>query len=77
MIATILPTFATNWVQVGNKYYIDIDTIEPYVDDSGHVAPNQYSYWTKVLNDGSDFYKRQEKKIKGIMIGRNKQKLHY
>jgi hypothetical protein len=46
--ATILPTFATNWVEVGEKLYIDIDTIEPYVDDFGYTKPNQYSYWVKI-----------------------------
>jgi len=60
-LATILPTFATNWVQFYEKGYIDIDTIEPYVNDSGRVVPNQYSFWTKFLNDGSEFWRKYEK----------------
>lgn len=60
-IATILPTFATNWVQVGEKQYIDIDTIEPYIDDYGHAVPNQYLFWRKTLNNGN--FKMLEKTL--------------
>lgn len=62
-IATILPTFATNWVQTGKKCYIDTDTIEPFVDDYGKVVPNQYSYWAKGLNDGNQFLRNVEKRL--------------
>ena len=60
-IATILPTYATNWVQVGQKVYMDIDTIEPFIDDYGHVVPNQYLFWRKTLNDGN--FKALEKTL--------------
>ena len=60
-LATILPTFATNWVQVGEKAYMDTDTIEPYVNEYGRAVPNQYSVWVKVLNDGSEVWRKSEK----------------
>ena len=60
-IATILPTFATCWVQTGEKSYIDVDTIEPFVDDYGRVVPNQYSFWVKYLNNGSQGWGNDEK----------------
>ncbi len=71
-IATVLPTFATNWVQVGDKTYIDIDTIEPFVNDYGQVIPNQYSYWEKTLNNG-DFKKLEKQYNKKIwyMLSKN------
>ena len=62
-IATILPTFATCWVQTGEKCYIDTDTIEPFVDDSGNIVPNQYSFWIKCLNDGSQNIRNEEKRL--------------
>ena len=60
-IVIILPTYATNWVQVGEKLYIDTDSIEPYVNDYGNIEPNRYSYWTKNLNDGSESWRKSEK----------------
>ena len=62
-IATILPTFATNWVQTGDKSYIDTDTIEPFVDDYGRVVPNQYSFWVKILNLDSQSWRDAEKRL--------------
>ena len=61
LFATILPTFATIWEQVSEKSWIDIDSIEPFIDDYGNAVPNQYSFWVKSLNDGSDNYKQLEK----------------
>lgn len=60
-VATVLPTFAVNWVQISDKAYIDTDSIEPYVDDFGNIKANQYCYWEKRLNDGSNYYKETEK----------------
>jgi len=62
MLTIILPTFATNWVQVGEKIYMDTDTIEPFIDDYGHRVPNQYSYWVKILNNNSSNIKSIEKR---------------
>lgn len=60
-IATVSPVFATNWVKMNDKFYMDTDTIKPYVDDSGHVKPNQYSVWVKVLNTGNESWRELEK----------------
>jgi hypothetical protein len=62
ILATILPTFATNWVQVGEKQYLDTDTIEPFIDDYGRRVPNQYSFWVKLLNTNSNSIKLIEKR---------------
>ena len=53
LIISILPTFATsNWVQIGNKMYIDTNSVrkENYSDSNYN---NFYSVWIKWLNDGS------------------------
>ena len=63
LFATILPTFATIWEQVSEKSWIDIDSIEPFIDDYGNAVPNQYSFWVKTLNNGSQGWRSDEKKI--------------
>lgn len=53
LIISILPTFATsNWVQIGNKIYIDTNSVrkENYFNSNYN---NYYSVWIKRLNDGS------------------------
>lgn len=53
LIISILPTFATsNWVQIGNKMYIDTNSVrkENYFNSNYN---NYYSVWIKWLNDGS------------------------
>ena len=55
LIISILPTFATsNWVQIGNKMYIDTNSVrkENYFNSNYN---NYYSVWIKWLNDGSNF----------------------
>ena len=63
LFATILPTFATIWEQVSEKSWIDIDSIEPFIDDYGNAVPNQYSFWVKTLNNGSQGWRSDEKKF--------------
>lgn len=63
LLGTILPTFATNWFEISDKFYIDTDSIEPYVDDSGQIVPNQYVYWVKYLNTYSSEWKYNEKRL--------------
>ena len=46
-IMITLPTFSADWVQTGEKRYIDIDSIER---DSNRSYV--FSYWTKNLNNG-------------------------
>ena len=53
LIISILPTFAiSNWVQIGNKIYIDTNSVrkENYFNSNYN---NYYSVWIKRLNDGS------------------------
>lgn len=56
-----VPAFARNWVEFTNKRYIDIDSIEPYVVGIRASRKEEYVFWTKNLNDGSDGYKDLEK----------------
>ena len=62
MFATILPSFATNWFEISDKFYIDTDSIEQYVDGSGRVVPNQYVYWVKYLNTNDRDWKYEEQR---------------
>lgn len=60
LIISILPTFATsNWVQIGNKMYIDTNSVrkENYSDSNYN---NFYSVWIKCLNDGSKNFLNSE-----------------
>ena len=53
LLGFTLPTFATsNWVQIGNKMYIDTNSVrkENYFNSNYN---NYYSVWIKWLNDGS------------------------
>lgn len=68
---TILPTFATYWVQTGKKSYMDVDSIESCTVNrltvsaqeflSGKNILYQHTYWTKHLNDGSSSFKNLER----------------
>jgi len=57
----VLPCFAKNWMQVGNKSYMDTDSIEQYIDDHGNKQENQYCFWVKHLNNGDEYFKKIEK----------------
>ena len=58
----MLQVQATNWIQVDDKMYMDVDSIEFFVSDGQYnKRNNQYSFWVKSLNDGSDNYKQLEK----------------
>lgn len=56
-----VPTFARNWVEFAHKMYIDTDSIEPYIDGIRASRKEEYVFWTKNLNDGSEPYKDWEK----------------
>lgn len=59
---SMLQVQATNWIQVDDKMYMDVDSIEFFVSDGQYnKRNNQYSFWVKSLNDGSDNYKQLEK----------------
>lgn len=61
MLGMSLPTFAQNWIEIGNKIYVDTDSVEQYVDDHGNTQRTQYAIWQKHLNDNSDSFKNIEK----------------
>lgn len=59
---SMLQVQASNWIQVDDKMYMDVDSIEFFVSDGQYnKRNNQYSFWVKSLNDGSDNYKQLEK----------------
>ena len=53
IITTIIPSFATEWKQISDKLYMDVQSIEPFVDEYGRKDFNKYIFWTKKLNDNS------------------------
>lgn len=52
---------ATCWEQYDTKTFIDTDSIEYYIDDYGRTNPEQYTFWTKNLNNGSLMFTNYEK----------------
>lgn len=62
IVFSIIQVQATNWIEIDNKMYMDVDSVEPFVSDRPYnTRNNQYSFWIKSLNDGSDSYKQLEK----------------
>ena len=58
----MLQVHAADWRQIDDKIYMDVDSIEFFVPDRPYnKRNNQYSFWIKSLNDGSDNYKQLEK----------------
>ncbi len=47
LCSVVLPVFAANWKQIGEKEYIDASSIKPYNDR------NKKEFWVKSLYDGS------------------------
>ena len=68
----VTPVFSATWVQIGNKLYIDRDSISTYIDDKNITHKEQKIYWRKDLNDGSNVFrdaeKRYNKKIGYLMF---------
>ena len=62
-----LPNYAANWKQTYEKEYVDLDSIEKYIDVYNSRNNNIYSFWIKSLNDKNsyftDFEKQYNKKI--------------
>ena len=56
-----LPVFSASWVQIGEKTYLDIDSLTTYIDEYDSIKTNQKIYWLKELNDGSEYFKKIEK----------------
>ena len=53
--------FATSWVQVDDKNYIDKDSIKYHVDNHGNTNYRKKELWIKVVGD--EYYKELEKVI--------------
>lgn len=54
-----IPAFATNWYQLQDKIYIDLDSIQPYNAQFGlsNNQTNTYIFWSKELNTNSNTFK--------------------
>ena len=59
----MLPVYSSSWVQIGDKAYIDCDSLSVYVDDYNRQHKEQKIFWLKSLNDGGEIYKRIEKEF--------------
>lgn len=53
--------FATTWVEIDKKLYIDTDSIE-YTKN--YLNQNEVTFWVKSLNNGSNMFKDLEQKYK-------------
>lgn len=60
-IATILPTFASSWVKVGEWQYIDKDNIKYYVNDYGTIDYQKKTFWRKDTDTNQDYMINIEK----------------
>ena len=54
------PVLASNWMQIGDKDYIDLDSVK-YSDGFSY-------YWAKYLNDGSNTFKNINKDIWFVLM---------
>jgi hypothetical protein len=68
MLAMACSVFAAEWVQIGEKSYMDVSSLAPYKYNYTDIT---YSIWKKSLNDGTDTWKNLEKRY-GKKIGYNK-----
>lgn len=57
-----MKVYASTWVQVGDNYFIDKDSIEYYINDMGETQYNKKIYWMKTINV-NDSYKQIEKDL--------------
>ncbi len=56
-----LSVFATDWKQIDDKLYIDIDSIESYSERYETGNTRKFSFWIKSLNDSSSYFTKIEK----------------
>ena len=54
--------FAAEWVQIGEKIYLDASSVSRYEYRLNFDKDILYSIWKKSLNDGKDTWKNLEKK---------------
>ena len=51
-----LPCLATQWKDLNENLQIDVDSIEPYINDYGNIEPDQFIFWVKKTNDNSPIF---------------------
>ena len=56
--------FAADWVQIGDKIYLDASSLSEYAYDLNFDNSKIYSIWKKGLNDSTDSWKNLEKNYK-------------
>lgn len=61
MIVLCTKANAATWVQIKEKAFIDLSSIDYYVDDYGNIDYDKKIFWMKNLNDKSENYKKLEK----------------
>ena len=57
----VTPVFSATWIQLGDKLYIDKDSISTYIDDYDSSKTEQKTFWIKQLNNGNYNFKKLEK----------------
>lgn len=64
LLLVSMPSFASNWFQLDEKNYIDLESIEQYKNQWGENQYGKYSFWLKSLNDKSARFTDVEKVLK-------------
>ena len=63
LLFTMLPAFASDWVQISEKDYMDLSSINEYNAIGLYADDVLYSVWIKNLNDKSEFWTNLEKML--------------
>lgn len=59
-IFSLQPVFGVNWVQIDDKRYVDLDSVQKF-NDSINYKIKGYTFWEKYLNDKSSIFIDAEK----------------
>ncbi len=60
---TIIPSYASSWVQIDDTTFIDKDSIKTYVNDNGYYKYNQKMFWIKDTKSHTEIEKFTKKKV--------------
>lgn len=63
LLFIMLPAFASDWVQISEKDYMDLSSINEYNAIGLYADDVLYSVWIKNLNDKSEFWTNLEKML--------------
>lgn len=63
ILTLICRAYAAEWVQIGEKSYLDASSMSPYDYRLNFDNDGLYSIWKKSLNDGTDMWKNLEKNL--------------